>query len=180
MSRFAAKILKPALLFLAGLIFAVVAFIGINIAMVPVSTPQFCASKCHEMDIAYQTWELSPHGANKYGFRVECVDCHLPPEDKFFTRLAAKGFAGVKDTYKHNFGPAYDGEVTRQKVIDHIPSERCLHCHDDLLGKPFSPGARSAHQDVLADPDKPENRCVQCHENTGHERNNKLYSQYRR
>ena len=180
MKLFTPKIMKLALPFLAGLIFAVLAFIVINIAMEPVSTSEFCGSKCHEMNTAYQTWQLSHHGANKFGFRVECIDCHLPPKDEFFTHIAAKGYTGIKDMYKHKFGPEYDGEVIRQKVIDHIPSERCLHCHDDLLGKPFSPGARSAHQDVLADPEKPENRCVQCHEDVGHERKNKLYSQDRR
>ena len=175
MKLFTPKIMKLALPFLAGLIFAVLAFVVTNIAMEPVSTSEFCGSKCHEMNTAYQTWQLSHHGANKFGFRVECIDCHLPPKDEFFTHIAAKGYTGIKDMYKHKFGPEYDGEVIRQKVIDHIPSERCLHCHDDLLGKPFSPGARSAHQDVLADPEKPENRCVQCHEDVGHERKNKLY-----
>ena len=168
---------KRILTFLAGVIFAVLCFVALNLVMIPVSTSEYCGGKCNEMNTAYLSWELSPHGANAKGFRVECIDCHLPPKDKYFTHITAKAYAGAKDTYKHYFGPEYDAGGMRKKILDQISNKICLHCHDNLLGKPGSSAARIAHTAVLAEPDAPENRCVECHEDVGHQRQKKLFSQ---
>lgn len=103
-----ALIRKHNVVFLAGFVFAVLCFVGLNMAMVPVSKSEYCGSKCHEMNTAYQTWELSPHGANRYGISVDCINCHLPPKEKYFTHLVAKAYMGTKDAYKHHFGGEYD------------------------------------------------------------------------
>jgi hypothetical protein len=63
--------------------------------MVPVSKSAYCGSKCHEMNNAYLTWELSPHGTNSLGFRVECIDCHLPVKDRYFAHITAKAYEGA-------------------------------------------------------------------------------------
>lgn len=170
------RLIRCGLVFFAGIVFAVLCFLGINLGMKPVSTSEYCGSKCHEMNVAYQSWELTEHGANHYGIRVECIDCHLPSKDKYFRHLAAKAYEGAKDVYMHHFGGEYDVEAHRKKVAKTIPSQRCLNCHDDLLGKPGSGGARSAHTAVLNEPDLSEHRCVKCHENAGHERHVKLFS----
>lgn len=167
---------KRGLTFILGIVFAVLCFVGLNAAMVPVSKSEYCGGKCHEMNTAYQSWEISEHGANKSGVRVECVDCHLPPKDKYFTHIAAKAYEGAKDIYKHHFGGEYDIEETRKKVFARISSQICLHCHDDLLVKPSTSAARIAHVASLAQPESEDHRCVKCHENTGHERQNKLFS----
>ena len=86
---------------LAGFAFAVVFFVALNAAMVPISRSEYCGGTCHEMNGAYLSWELSSHGSNARGIRVECIDCHLPSKDKYFTHVAAKGYAGLKDAYKH-------------------------------------------------------------------------------
>jgi len=162
--------------FMAGVIFSVLCFVGLNAAMGPVSKSEYCGSQCHEMNTAYQTWELSTHGSNAIGVRIECVDCHLPEKEKYFTHLTAKAYEGMKDVYKHHFGGEYDGEAIREKVIEHLPSQRCMHCHDDLLAKPSNSKARKAHIESLAAPDLQENRCIACHESVGHERQRKLFS----
>ncbi len=162
--------------FIIGFLCALAAFVAINAMLGPTSKSEFCGTACHEMNTAYRTWELSPHGANEFGFRVECVDCHLPPKDKFFTHLAAKSYEGAKDGYKHFFGGEYDVEKIRERVLEHIPSQRCLHCHDSLLTKPSGSAARQAHLAAISQPDVPENRCAHCHECVGHERHNKLFS----
>jgi cytochrome c nitrite reductase small subunit len=167
---------KHCVVFLAGIIFAVLCFVGLNVAMVPVSKSEYCGSKCHEMNTAYRSWELSVHGANKSGIRTECIDCHLPKKDKYFTHITAKAYAGIKDVYKHHFGGEYDTENTRAKVLEQISSQRCLNCHDSLLSKPSNTSARIAHIATLNEPDSAEHRCIKCHENTGHERNKKLFS----
>lgn len=162
--------------FAVGFAFALLCFVTLNAAMAPVSKSAYCGSRCHEMRSAYQSWELSPHGGNKYGFRVECIDCHLPAKEMYFRHLTAKAYEGGKDVYKHHFGDEYDVEKMRQKVFAAMPNGRCQTCHDDLLALPSSSAARTAHLAVETEPDKPENRCVQCHENIGHERERKLFS----
>ena len=167
---------RQVLVFLAGGIFAVLCFAAINAAMVPVSKSDYCGSKCHEMNTAYQSWVLSTHDGNNNGVSIECIDCHLPPKENYFTHLVAKGYEGGKDIYKHHFGGEYDQDNIRKKVLGHLSSQRCFGCHDDLMAKPSNPAARIAHIASLAKPDEPETRCLACHEDAGHERNNKLFS----
>ena len=162
--------MRYSLIFLAGMVFAILCFVIVNAAMVPVSKSEYCGSKCHEMQTTYQTWKISEHGANQLGIRVECIDCHLPAKDKYFTHTTAKAYLGARDVYKHYFGGEYDAEKTRKKVIDEMPSQRCLHCHNDILAKSGSSIAEKDHIESLKQPETAENRCVYCHENIGHER----------
>jgi cytochrome c-type protein NapC/trimethylamine-N-oxide reductase cytochrome c-type subunit TorC len=161
--------------FLCGFGFAVLCFFLVNMLMEPVSTNEYCGSRCHEMNTAYQTWELSTHGSNDNGITVNCIDCHLPPKEKYFTHLTAKAYAGAKDMYKHHFGPPYDTDAIRQKVIDHMSNETCTYCHDNLLAKPGSAKSRFAHQAAIKEPDKPENKCIECHQDIGHNRTATLF-----
>ena len=156
--------------FFGGFVFALLCFIGLNAAMLPTSKPEYCADKCHEMKEAYRSWELSVHGTNKSGVRIGCVDCHLPPKDKYFSHVTVKAYKGAKDIYLHHFGDEYDAEEIRQKVIDGMPSKSCLNCHDNLLAGLGSVAARIAHTASLENPDLTEYRCVVCHENAGHAR----------
>ena len=166
---------KRGITFLAGVGATVVCYLAISWAIEPTSKSSYCGSACHEMNISYQTWELSSHGSNNLGIRVECIDCHLPPKEKFITHVIAKAHAGANDMYKHKFGPEYDRTKMRQKVLQHFPTARCTHCHNDLLNR--SSLARIPHLEALNNPDKPESRCVYCHENVGHERNNKIFAE---
>jgi len=176
--RYGAFVKRLIKIFLPGFCLAILCFVGLNLAMEPVSSSAYCGSTCHEMNISYQTWELSSHGTNEVGMRVECIDCHLPPKENFFRHVTAKGYAGGKDLYMHYFGPPYDREVMKDHVAHHIANKRCLHCHNTLLTRPSSSAAREAHSAVFARPEAPENRCVECHANAGHERNSKLFAPY--
>ena len=161
---------KWALTFFAGFVFAILCFVALNAAMEPVSKSEYCGTKCHEMDTAYQSWKVSIHGANERGLRAECIDCHLPSKDKYFTHIVAKAYAGGWDMYKHYFGGEYDIEKVQEEVLEHISNERCLSCHVDLLARPSSEDVREAHVDSLSSPDVLENRCVECHEDVAHQR----------
>lgn len=162
--------------FVGGIAFAVLAFVALNFAMEPLSQSEYCGSGCHEMNVSYRTWELSRHGTNVQGIRVECIECHLPPRHHYIRHVSAKGYAGTKDLIMHVFGPEYDRERIRQKVLDHMTNATCAHCHDELDEALGPSPARQAHQAALAEPDRPENRCVTCHENAGHERHRTLFS----
>ncbi len=164
--------------FVLGAAAAVFCFAILNVAMVPVSKSAYCGGKCHEMNSAYASWELSMHAANRHGVKAECTDCHLPPKEQYFRHLAAKAYEGGKDMYMHHFGGEYQIQKIRKRILEKISNERCLHCHSDLLGKPGSPGARAAHADVLNPPRGAESKCVDCHEDAGHERKSKLFSEH--
>ncbi len=164
---------KHALTFLAGFAFAILCFVGLNAAMETTSTSQYCGRRCHEMQTAYQTWQLSEHGSGSSGIRVECIECHLSPKEKYFAYVAAKGYCGAKGVYKHYFGGEYDLEKTRKKVLDSMRDETCVYCHDSLLVRPSGPAVRIAHTASLARPNSPEARCLACHEDTGHQRKDK-------
>ncbi len=162
-------------MFVPGFCLAILCFWALNVAMEPVSTSSYCGSACHEMNVSYQTWELSSHGTNEIGMRVDCIDCHLPPREDFFHHVAAKAYAGGKDLYMHSFGGPYDRQVMIDYVKGHISNQRCLHCHGALLIRSSSSAARQAHTAVFAHPEAPENRCVECHTHVGHERENRLF-----
>ena len=167
---------KRGVTFFVGFLFAILCFIGINAAMEPLSASEYCGTQCHEMNTAYRTWELSVHGANNRGITVECIDCHLPPKDDYFTHLVAKAYAGGKDLYKHYFGGPYDAKAMSEKVLAHMDNQTCLHCHNSLLIKPGSSIARKAHQEVLNRPDELKIKCIDCHEDVAHQRQIKLFS----
>jgi len=165
---------KGARTFIIGFIFALLCFITINTAMEPISKSKYCGTKCHEMDTAYQTWKLSVHGGNKYGIQGECIDCHLPAKDKYFSHIASKAYAGGKDLFKHYyyhyFGGEYDVEKNREEVLNTIKNDKCTCCHVNLLAEPSSEIAKEAHTEALTLPENQDNRCVQCHEDVGHVR----------
>lgn len=161
--------------FIFGFLAAVAGFFILEAAMVPVSKSEYCGTQCHEMNTAYQSWELSPHGSNKHGLQAQCVDCHLPPKEEYINHLVSKGWAGAKDMYMHTFGGEYDGEAIRKEVIENFQGKRCLHCHKNLLFTPGSSAARMAHVSALNDMDSEGSRCIDCHENVGHERQSKLF-----
>lgn len=121
------------------------------------------------MDTAYKSWQESVHGASSKGLSTGCVNCHIVPKDKYFTHLAAKGYAGTKDMLIHLFGGEYDGEAVRQKVIEHMSNKTCLYCHMDLLGKRAGEDSRDIHEAVLNyEGDSGEVKCIECHEDAGH------------
>ena len=165
---------KRTLTFSVGFALAILCFLTLNAGMRPVSKSEYCGINCHEMDTAYQTWKLSVHGGNKRGLQGECIDCHLPAKDKYFTHIIAKAYEGGRDMfqhyYHHYFGGKYDVEKAREKVLNQIKNDKCTCCHVNLLVKPSSEMAKEAHTEALTFPDNPDSRCIECHEDVGHQR----------
>ena len=166
---------KRALTFSVGFAIAILCFLTLNAAMVPVSKSEYCGTKCHEMHKALHTWEQSVHGGSKTGLQAECIDCHLPRKDKFFSHMIAKAYAGGKDMYKHYkrrlFGGEYETEKIRTAVLERMSNEKCTRCHVDLLGKPSNEMVREAHMESLKPADASEEvKCIECHEDVGHQR----------
>lgn len=164
---------RRGLAFLVGFGIALLCFVTINAAMHPVSKSEYCGSNCHEMHTALHTWKLSVHGGNERGLQAECIDCHLPAKDKYFSHIIVKAYAGGKDMYRHYlrrlFGGEYETEKVRGEVLDRMKNEKCTRCHIDLLGKPSNDMVRESHMESLNSTDElAEFRCVECHEDVGH------------
>lgn len=159
---------KHRYIFIAGALFAIICFWIINIVAVPFSKPEYCGS-CHEMEDVYTGWKTSIHYANPSGTVTECIDCHAPSKDKFFSHFASKAYYGAKDIYKHYFGGQYDVQKNRQKVLAHMPNERCLNCHASLMSKPVSPPASRIAHEVYFNPSEDGNvpSCMACHYGPG-------------
>ena len=85
--------------------------------------------------------------------------------------MTAKALAGGKDLIKHYFGGEYNAEEIRAKVREHLPNERCRHCHADLLAMPSNDMVKEAHTEVLETSGRPEEiKCTECHEDVAHNR----------
>ncbi len=146
----------------AGLVVAAVLFIGIDKAMGPFSSNEFCIS-CHEMEAVGQSWSQSRHHTNAAGIRVSCVSCHLPSQDNYATHLATKAWTGVHHLCVHNFGE-YDESSSRKRAIQALPDERCLQCHSNLLGSPSSEPVAKVHQAALEKGRQGGYGCLICHD----------------
>jgi len=148
---------------LCALILAGVCLVGVEAAMGPTSSPEFCA-RCHEMSEAHASWRQSPHHTNASGVKVTCVSCHLPPRDRPLAHRLEKVSAGVTDAYVHFFGE-YDGEAARRRVRQNLPSRRCLHCHSNLCGRSSSTAVGAVHAAVVEQPSGGAYACLTCHRN---------------
>ncbi|MFH1371710.1 MAG: NapC/NirT family cytochrome c [Planctomycetota bacterium] len=166
---------KRALPFIAGLVFALLCFVVLNAAMEPVSASHYCGSNCHEMHRSLHTWQESVHGGGSKGLQAECIDCHLPDKNDYFRHIIVKAYSGGKDMYKHYmgrwFGTKYEPEKIRIEVLDRMTNEKCTRCHVDLLSKPSNEMIRDAHMEALKTDEKESQlKCVECHEDAGHQR----------
>jgi nitrate/TMAO reductase-like tetraheme cytochrome c subunit len=156
--------------FVAGFVAAILVFAGVHWLSAKLTTSHFCGTTCHEMVGVYKGWQVSPHHDNSAGIIVDCKECHLPPENRYAANLSDKIYEGVKNTCLQFFGPPYDANAMRNKVLATMPDSRCLKCHNNLLAKPSSSAARLAHESSLnkSDPNAP--RCVEVCHDVMHER----------
>lgn len=147
---------------------AIAMFLGASCMLVfdhataPFSQPKFCAS-CHEMETPHASWQQSPHFVNKTGVQVTCVECHLPHKDDRISHFVARFVAGGKDLSMHLFG-RYAAEESRQRVLQTLPSERCVKCHANLASCPSSSAVAIVHATALKDTSDRTHACVTCHD----------------
>ena len=124
--------------------------------------PDACTS-CHEMQDAHDSWVQSPHYVNRSGVKVTCVSCHLPPRETPSAHLGFKAWVGAKDVCVHFFGE-YDAGEARRNVLASLPSQWCIHCHDNLLGAPSSGPVGAVHEVSIKQVPERGYACVACHD----------------
>ena len=91
----------------------------------PEKRSNFCIN-CHAMEAEYEAWMHS--GAHR---RKDCVDCHLPNENKFVHYLW-KSIDGLKDLIVF-----HSGQVPEQiKISSHgreVLQNNCIRCHETTV-----------------------------------------------
>jgi cytochrome c nitrite reductase small subunit len=104
---------------------------------------EYCIS-CHVMEAEYEAWMHS--GAHR---RKDCVDCHLPNENKFVHYLW-KSIDGLKDLIVF-----HSGQVPEQiKISSHgreVLQNNCIRCHETTV--------------MVIDTDR---QCWNCHKRISH------------
>jgi len=151
---------------LARLLLVLLALAGCSLLAIeltePLAEPSTCA-KCHEMQDVHERWTQSAHFSNPSGVKVTCIACHLPPREDHLAHLKSKAWSGAKNVWVHRFG-TYDGETARRTVLQTMPNERCLHCHDSLLAMPSSSPVEIVHSTSLEQTAGRDHACVACHD----------------
>lgn len=110
------------------------------------SAPETCAN-CHVMDSQYENWYHGPHE----NF-TECVDCHLPHENKVAYYLE-KGRQGAKDVYAFTTGNIPVAIRASDRTREIIQAN-CIRCHEDtvetvmMYAQPFDRNCWDCHRSV--------------------------------
>lgn len=162
---------KHFLLFIVGGLTAIL-FTGIfNKTIHYTSTNEFCAS-CHVHPHADATWKLSIHNNTSSGFSVNCVDCHLPPEDQKFRFLTHKAYHGFHDAYvyltKDMEEIDWEEKRSREAAERFVYEDGCKKCHTNMFPTTLNVLGGESHLKYIRDPEN--TSCLQCHHNVGHYR----------
>lgn len=112
------------------------------------SAPETCAN-CHVMDSQYENWYHAPHE----NF-TECVDCHLPHENKIVYYLE-KGRQGAKDVYAFTTGNI-PVAIRASERTKEIIQTNCIRCHEDTV------------ETVMMGAQSYDRNCWDCHRNVSH------------
>ena len=155
--------------FIPGLIVGVLIMLGGKKVIDKTSTNEYCVS-CHIHPAADISWKRSVHYETQSGYRVACVECHLPPKGNGY--LWAKGKIGMrdlwsfwtKDSASFNWNERGRLEVAR----GHVYESSCIKCHENLFPLKLTKAGEDAHLYYKQTKKTPELHCINCHLNAGH------------
>ena len=155
--------------FIPGLIVGSLLILGAGKAMRMTSSNEYCVS-CHIHPMADASWKKSVHYDTRSGYRIGCVDCHLPPKGKGY--LWAKGTTGfrdlwskwTKDSASFNWADRRRLEVARGYVYE----SSCIKCHENLFPAKLTKKGEDAHLYYTQTKKTDELHCINCHLNAGH------------
>jgi formylglycine-generating enzyme len=155
--------------FFPGLIVGVLLVLGGSKALHMTSTNDYCIS-CHIHPAADLSWKKSVHYETRSGYRIACVDCHLPPKGEGY--LWAKGTTGLrdlwskwtKDSASFNWQDRGRLEVARAYVYE----RSCIKCHENLFPAKLTKAGEDAHLYYTQTKKTDELHCINCHLNAGH------------
>jgi formylglycine-generating enzyme len=155
--------------FLPGLVSGTVLVVGLNRVLVKTSSNQYCIS-CHIHPEADASWKRSVHYETRSGYRVACVDCHLPPKGHGY--LWAKGATGLRDIWSKwtkdssSFNWNERGQLENARAYSYESS--CIKCHENLFPLKLTKAGEDAHLYYKLKKNTPDLHCINCHLNAGH------------
>jgi len=130
---------------------------------------EYCMS-CHIHPSADASWKRSVHYETASGYRVACVECHLPPKGHGY--LAAKARTGLRDlwNYKTKDSASFNWEEMKrpENARNYVYESSCLKCHENLFPLKLSKEGEDAHLYYRQSAAKSDLSCINCHLNAGH------------
>ncbi len=155
--------------FVPGLIAGILLILGANKTLDRTSTNEYCVS-CHIHPAADISWKRSVHYETESGYRVACVECHLPPQGQNY--LWEKGTTGLRDLWSYwtKDSASFDwNERGRLEIArEHVFENSCIKCHENLFPLKLTKEGEDAHLYYKQTTKTPELHCINCHLNAGH------------
>jgi len=155
--------------FIPGLIVGALLIIGGGKAIHSTSTNEYCMS-CHIHPMADAAWKKSVHYETQSGYRVACVECHLPPHGDGY--LWAKATTGLRDLWsywtKDSASFNWDDRRRLEVARDYVYNGSCIKCHENLFPAKLTKAGEDAHLYYTQTNKKDELHCINCHLNAGH------------
>ena len=155
--------------FFPGFIIGVLLILGGGKALHMTSTNNYCVS-CHIHPMADATWKKSVHYDTRSGYRIACVDCHLPPKGDDY--LWAKGTTGLRDLWSKwtRDSASFNWEDRRRLEVarGYVYESSCIKCHENLFPVKLTKAGEDAHLYYTQTKKTDELHCINCHLNAGH------------
>ncbi len=155
--------------FTPGLIVGILLVLGGGIAIEKTSTNNYCVS-CHIHPGADASWKRSVHYETQSGYRVTCVECHLPPRGHGY--IWEKGKTGLRDLWSFwtKDSASFDWNDRRRLETARAYSyeSSCIKCHENLFPLKLTKAGEDAHLYYKQTKKTPELHCINCHLNAGH------------
>jgi formylglycine-generating enzyme required for sulfatase activity/nitrate/TMAO reductase-like tetraheme cytochrome c subunit len=160
---------KFLLWFTPGLLLGILIILGAGKAITGTSTNEYCMS-CHIHPMADASWKKSVHYDTESGYRVACVECHLPPKGHGY--LWAKGKTGLRDLWSYwtKDSASFNWEDRRRLEVarGYTYESSCIKCHENLFPSKLTKEGEDAHLYYTQQEKTPDLHCINCHLNSGH------------
>ncbi len=156
-------------IFLPGLFVGVLLMLSAGKVLQSTSTNDYCIS-CHIHPAADMAWKKSVHYQTRSGYKVGCVDCHLPPKGDGY--LWAKGTTGLRDLWsmwtKDSASFNWDDRGRLENARHHVYESSCVKCHENLFPAKLTKAGEDAHLYYQKTEKTSDLHCINCHLNAGH------------
>ncbi len=155
--------------FTPGLIVGVMLILIAGKALNKTSTNEYCVS-CHIHPMADAAWKKSVHYDTQSGYRVACVECHLPPKGHGY--LWAKGTTGLRDLWskwtRDSISFNWEDRKRLEVARGYVYENSCIKCHENLFPAKLTKAGEDAHLYYTRQEKTPNLHCINCHLNSGH------------
>jgi sulfatase modifying factor 1 len=155
--------------FVPGLFLGILLMYGGGKALEKTSASEYCIS-CHIHPAADASWKRSVHYETQSGYRVACVECHLPPKGDGY--LWAKGTTGLRDLWsywtKDSASFDWNDRGRLENARGHAYETSCIKCHENLFPLKLTKAGEDAHLYYKQTKKTSELHCINCHLNAGH------------